>query len=92
MEKLFCWERVNDATRLRLRLVIAQEQDWPVGSVEVRPLSRFDHQTGGGLEANLAPAATLLVTYATPDRLTASYLVGRGGWLDYRLAVMVPSK
>ncbi len=92
MERLFCWDGVDEGTRTRLRLVIWQEQDWPIASVEARPLSLFDHRTGVGLRANLEPAASIVVTYATTDRLTSSYLVGRAGWFRYQLAVMVPAK
>lgn len=91
IENLFCWEGVDAATRSRLRLVIQQEHELPVASVVVRPLLPFDRQPGPGLRPNLTPDAVIEVTFATADRLSAAYLVGRDGF-RHRLVVMLPAK
>jgi hypothetical protein len=91
IEKLFCWEGVDAATRSRLRLVIQQEHDLPVASVVVRPLPAYDRQPGPGLRPNLTPDAVIEVTFATADRLSAAYLVGRDGLCRHRLVVMLPA-
>jgi hypothetical protein len=91
IENLFCWEGVDAATRSRLRLVIQQEHELPVASVVVRPLLAFDRQPGPGLRPNLTPAAVIEVTFATTDRLSAAYLVGRDGLFRHRLVVMLPA-
>ena len=57
----------------------------------VRPLGPFDRQPGAGLRPNLEPDAVLEVTFATTDRLSAAYLIGRDGWAGHRLVVMLPS-
>ena len=44
MERLFCWDGVDDATRGRIRFVILQEHELPVASVTARPLNAFDRQ------------------------------------------------
>ena len=90
IENLFCWEGVDAATRSRLRLVIQQEHELPVASVVVRPLLPFDRQPGPGLRPNLTPDAVIEVTFATADRLSAAYLVGRDGF-RHRLVVMLPA-
>jgi hypothetical protein len=90
IEDLFCWEGVDAATRSRLRLVIQQEHELPVASVVVRPLLPFDRQPGPGLRPNLTPDAVIEVTFATADRLSAAYLVGRDGF-RHRLVVMLPA-
>ena len=91
IEQLFCWEGVDAATRSRLRLVIQQEHELPVASVVVRPLLPFDRQPGPGLRPNLTPDAVIEVTFATADRLSAAYLVGRDGLFRHRLVVMLPA-
>jgi hypothetical protein len=91
IENLFCWEGVDAATRSRLRLVIQQEHELPVASVVVRPLLAFDRQPGPGLRPNLTPDAVIEVTFATTDRLSAAYLVGRDGLFRHRLVVMLPA-
>ena len=91
IENLFCWEGVDAATRSRLRLVIQQEHELPVASVVVRPLPAFDRQPGPGLRPNLTPDAVIEVTFATSDRLSAAYLVGRDGLFRHRLVVMLPA-
>ncbi len=91
IENLFCWEGVDAATRSRLRLVIQQEHELPVASVVVRPLLPFDRQPGPGLRPNLTPDAVIEVTFATADRLSAAYLVGRDGFFRHRLVVMLPA-
>jgi hypothetical protein len=91
IENLFCWEGVDAATRSRLRLVIQQEHELPVASVVVRPLLPFDRQPGPGLRPNLTPDAVIEVTFATTDRLSAAYLVGRDGFFRHRLVVMLPA-
>jgi len=91
IEDLFCWEGVDAATRSRLRLVIQQEHELPVASVVVRPLLPFDRQPGPGLRPNLTPDAVIEVTFATADRLSAAYLVGRDGLFRHRLVVMLPA-
>jgi hypothetical protein len=91
IENLFCWEGVDAATRSRLRLVIQQEHELPVASVVVRPLLAFDRQPGPGLRPNLTPDAVIEVTFATTDRLSAAYLVGRDGFFRHRLVVMLPA-
>ena len=91
IENLFCWEGVDAATRSRLRLVIQQEHELPVASVVVRPLLPFDRQPGPGLRPNLTPDAVIEVTFATADRLSAAYLVGRDGLFRHRLVVMLPA-
>jgi hypothetical protein len=91
IENLFCWEGVDAATRSRLRLVIQQEHELPIASVVVRPLLPFDHQSGPGLRPNLTPDAVIEVTFATTDRLSAAYLVGRDGLFRHRLVVMLPA-
>jgi hypothetical protein len=91
IENLFCWEGVDAATRSRLRLVIQQEYELPVASVVVRPLLAFDRQPGPGLRPNLTPDAVIEVTFATTDRLSAAYLVGRDGLFRHRLVVMLPA-
>ena len=91
IENLFCWEGVDAATRSRLRLVIQQEYELPVASVVVRPLPAFDRQPGPGLRPNLTPDAVIEVTFATSDRLSAAYLVGRDGLFRHRLVVMLPA-
>jgi hypothetical protein len=91
IEGLFCWEGVDAATRSRLRLVIQQEHELPVASVVVRPLLPFDRQPGPGLRPNLTPDAVIEVTFATADRLSAAYLVGRDGLFRHRLVVMLPA-
>jgi hypothetical protein len=91
IEQLFCWEGVDAATRSRLRLVIQQEHELPVASVVVRPLLPFDRQPGPGLRPNLPPDAVIEVTFATADRLSAAYLVGRDGLFRHRLVVMLPA-
>ena len=91
IENLFCWEGVDAATRSRLRLVIQQEHELPVASVVVRPLLAFDRQSGPGLRPNLTPDAVIEVTFATTDRLSAAYLVGRDGLFRHRLVVMLPA-
>jgi hypothetical protein len=90
MERLFCWDGVDAATRARIRLVILQEYELPVASVVVRPLSLLDRQPGPGLRPNLPPAATIEVAYDTSDRLSAAYLAGRDGF-RHRLIVMLPA-
>jgi hypothetical protein len=91
IEALFCWDGVDAATRARLRLVIQQEHELPIASIVVRPLGPFDRQPGAGLRPNLEPDAVLEVTFATTDRLSAAYLIGRDGWAGHRLVVMLPS-
>jgi hypothetical protein len=91
IENLFCWEGVDAATRSRLRLVIQQEHELPVATVVVRPLLPFDRQPGPGLRPNLTPDAVIEVTFATTDRLSAAYLVGRDGLFRHRLVVMLPA-
>jgi hypothetical protein len=91
IENLFCWEGVDAATRSRLRLVIQQEHELPVATVVVRPLLPFDRQPGPGLRPNLTPDAVIEVTFATADRLSAAYLVGRDGLFRHRLVVMLPA-
>jgi hypothetical protein len=91
IENLFCWEGVDAATRSRLRLVIQQEHELPVASVVVRSLLPFDRQPGPGLRPNLTPDAVIEVTFATADRLSAAYLVGRDGFFRHRLVVMLPA-
>lgn len=91
IERLFCWDGVDAATRARLRLVIQQEHELPVASVVVRPLPAYDRQPGPGLRPNLAPDAVIEVTFATADRLSAAYLVGRDGFFRHRLVVMLPA-
>ena len=83
--------RRDAATRSRLRLVIQQEHELPVASVVVRPLLAFDRQPGPGLRPNLTPDAVIEVTFATTDRLSAAYLVGRDGFFRHRLVVMLPA-
>ncbi len=90
MERLFCWDGVDAATRARIRFVILQEYELPVASVVVRPLTVFDRQTGPGLRPNLTPAGIVEVTFATTDRLSASYLAGRDGF-RHKLIVMLPA-
>ena len=92
IEALFCWEGVDDATRSRLRLVIRQEHELPVAQVGLRPLRALDLPPGATLRPNLPPDAVLEVTYATTDRLSAAYLIGRDGWSRHRLVVMLPAK
>jgi len=91
IEKLFCWEGVDAATRARMRLVIQQEHELPIASVVVRPLPAFDRQPGLGLRPNLTPDAVIEVTFDTPDRLSAAYLAGRDGFFRHRLVVMLPA-
>lgn len=90
MERLFCWDGVDDKTRGRIRLAILQEFELPVESVVIRPLLSTDGRDGPGLRPNLTPAATVVVTYATPDRLTSAWLAGRQGLSGHRLIVMLP--
>ncbi len=90
MERLFCWDGVDAATRGRIRFVILQEYELPVDSVTVRPLTAFDRQPGSGLRPNLTPAGTIEVTFATTDRLSAAYLAGRDGF-RHKLIVMLPA-
>ncbi len=90
MEQLFCWDGVDAATRARIRFVILQEHELPVASVVVRPLTVFDRQAGPGLRPNLTPAGIIEVTFATTDRLSASYLAGRDGF-RHKLIVMLPA-
>ena len=90
MERLFCWDGVDAATRGRIRFVILQEHELPVDSVIVRPLTAFDRQTGPGLRPNLTPAGSIEVTFATTDRLSAAYLAGRDGF-RHKLIVMLPA-
>ena len=90
MEKLFCWDGVDAATRGRIRFVILQEHELPVASVTVRPLTAFDRQPGAGLRPNLSPAGTIEVVFATADRLSAAYLAGRDGF-RHKLIVMLPA-
>jgi hypothetical protein len=91
MEKLFCWDGVDDATRARVRLVILQEFELAVAGVAVKPLSLIDRTANPGLRPNLPAAATIEVTYDTPDHLTSAFLAGRDGWFRHRLVVMVPA-
>ena len=90
MEALFCWEGVDDRTRGRIRLAILQEFELPVESVVIRPLLSTDGRDGPGLRPNLTPAATVVVTYATPDHLSSAWLAGRQGLSGHRLIVMLP--
>ena len=90
MERLFCWDGVDAATRGRIRFVILQEHELPVATVTVRPLNAFDRQAGPGLRPNLSPAGTIEVTFATTDRLSAAYLAGRDGF-RHKLIVMLPA-
>ena len=91
IEGLFCWEGVDAATRARLRLVIRQEHELPIAQATVRPLRPLDLQPGSTLRPILQPDAVLEVTYATTDRLSAAYLIGRDGWTRHRLVVMLPA-
>lgn len=90
MERLFCWDGVDDATRGRIRFVILQEHELPVASVTARPLNAFDRQAGPGLRPNLTPTGTIEVIFATTDRLSAAYLAGRDGF-RHKLIVMLPA-
>lgn len=92
IEGLFCWEGVDDATRTRLRMVIRQEHELPIAHVSLRPLRSLDVPPSATLRPNLPPDAVLEVTYATADRLSAAYLIGRDGWSRHRLVVMLPAK
>jgi hypothetical protein len=90
MEALFCWEGVDEATHSRVRLAILQEFELPVESVVVKPLQSTDSYVGLGLRPNLKPQVKMLVTYGTPDHLSAAFLAGRQNfWGPYRLMVMV---
>ena len=91
MEALFCWEGVDEATHARVRLAILQEFELPVESVVVKPILATDGHAGPGLRPNLAPAVTMVVTYGTPDHLSAAFLAGRPNfWSPFRLIVMIP--
>lgn len=90
MERLFCWDGVDAATRGRIRFVILQEHELPVASVTTRPLGVFDRQVGPGLRPNLAPTGVVEVVFATSDRLSAAYLAGRDGF-RHKLVVMLPA-
>ena len=90
MERLFCWEGVDERTRGRIRLAILQEFELPVESVVIGPLLPTDGHDGPGLRPNLKPVATVTVTYATPDHLSSAWLAGRQGLSGHRLIVMLP--
>lgn len=80
---LYALEGVEPQDLRLMRAALAEEITLPVAALRFVPLAPGDgihyEVAGRRFGPTVAPILRLEVTYAVPDRLTASYLVGRDG-------------
>ena len=90
LESLYCWDDVPPALRERLRLVLIQEFDLPVRTVEAARCSAIDRLQGETQRANLEPTGVIVVEFGSADGLGARLLAGGPWWARPRLIVLLP--
>lgn len=90
LEALYCWEGVEPAERQRMKLLLAQEMEYPVMRTLLVELP--SEKPSPGWQPNCPPVAGLYVEYGTEERLTVTYQVGRRGLLGHQLVIIVPER
>jgi hypothetical protein len=90
MERLYDWTEVDAATRARVRQVILQEFELPVAEVVPLRTPPPDLSALFDFRPNLPPVGVIRVIHDTPDRLSSEFLVGKAGFAEYRLVILVP--
>ena len=90
LDSLVCWDGVSAAERQRMRLLLAQELEYPIHSADIR--LTLDASAQPGWRPNRLVIARLVVVYDTPERLTVSFPLGLAGLASHQLVMMVPEK
>lgn len=90
LDSLVCWDGVSAAERQRMRLLLAQELEYPIHSTDLQ--LTFDAAAQPGWRPNRFVIARLVVVYDTPERLTVSFPLGLTGLASHQLVMMVPEK
>lgn len=90
LESMVCWDGVSAAERQRMRLLLAQELEYPIHSTDLQ--LTFDAAAQPGWRPNRFVIARLVVIYDTPERLTVSFPLGLTGLASHQLVMMVPEE
>lgn len=90
LASMVCWDGVSAAERQRMRLLLAQELEYPIHTTDLQ--LTFDASAQPGWRPNRFVIARLVVVYDTPERLTVSFPLGLAGLASHQLVMMVPEK